>query len=134
MEAAANKGPNKGLANLRMWKPGQSGNPSGRPKDTDKVAAYIRDQTKGGREIADCVMRIMRRQEEEVTNNDVIKASTFLWDRGLGKPSEIAPVLEGLDIKSLDTKDLEMLYDILRKLRPSGPGGDSQGTGEAKAS
>lgn len=38
--ATENKEPNKGIANLRPWQPGQSGNPGGRPKKKPITEAY----------------------------------------------------------------------------------------------
>src|SRR6516162_9685386 len=37
----ANPNPKPGLANLRPWKPGQSGNPSGRPKKQPYLEAMM---------------------------------------------------------------------------------------------
>jgi len=36
--------------NLSPWKPGQSGNPSGRPKGTRDLAGYVLETTDGGAE------------------------------------------------------------------------------------
>ena len=39
--------------NLSPWKPGQSGNPSGRPKGTRGLAGYVLESTRGGKELVD---------------------------------------------------------------------------------
>ena len=39
--------------NLSLWQPGQSGNPSGRPKGTRDLAGYVLESTGGGRELID---------------------------------------------------------------------------------
>jgi len=39
--------------NLSPWQPGQSGNPSGRPKGTRDLAGYVLETTDGGREMID---------------------------------------------------------------------------------
>ncbi len=39
--------------NLSPWKPGQSGNPSGRPKGTRDLAGYVLETTDGGKELVD---------------------------------------------------------------------------------
>ena|GEM_PF-5483654 len=42
--------------NLAPWKPGQRGNPSGRPKGTRDLAGYVLETTNGGKELVDaCV-------------------------------------------------------------------------------
>ncbi|SVD07632.1 uncharacterized protein METZ01_LOCUS410619, partial [marine metagenome] len=39
--------------NLSPWQPGQSGNPSGRPKGTRDLAGYVLETTDGGKELVD---------------------------------------------------------------------------------
>ena len=46
--------------NLRAWKPGQSGNPSGRPKGTRDLAGYVLETTDGGKELVDSLLSIAR--------------------------------------------------------------------------
>jgi len=44
--------------NLSPWKPGQSGNPSGRPKGTRDLAGYVLESTGGGRELVNALLSI----------------------------------------------------------------------------
>ena len=46
--------------NLSPWKPGQSGNPSGRPKGTRDLAGYVLETTDGGKELVDSLLSIAR--------------------------------------------------------------------------
>ena len=46
--------------NLSPWKPGQSGNPSGRPKGTRDLAGYVLESTDGGKELVDALVSIAR--------------------------------------------------------------------------
>ena len=46
--------------NLSPWKPGQSGNPSGRPKGTRDLAGYVLETTGGGKELVDALVSIAR--------------------------------------------------------------------------
>ena len=39
--------------NLSPWQPGQSGNPSGRPKGTRDLAGYVPETTDGDKELVD---------------------------------------------------------------------------------
>ena len=46
--------------NLSPWKPGHSGNPSGRPKGTRDLAGYVLETTDGGKELVDALLCIAR--------------------------------------------------------------------------
>ena len=46
--------------NTSPWKPGQSGNPSGRPKGTRALAGYVLETTDGGKELVDALVSIAR--------------------------------------------------------------------------
>ena len=46
--------------NLSPWKPGQSGNPSGRPKGTRYLAGYVLETTDGGKELIDALLSLAR--------------------------------------------------------------------------
>ena len=46
--------------NLSPWQPGQSGNPSGRPKGTRDLAGYVLETTDGGKELVDALICIDR--------------------------------------------------------------------------
>ena len=46
--------------NLSPWQPGQSGNPSGRPRGTRDLAGYVLETTDGGKELVDALVPIAR--------------------------------------------------------------------------
>ena len=46
--------------NLSPWQPGQSGNPSGRPKGTRDLASYVLETTDDGRELVDALLSLAR--------------------------------------------------------------------------
>ena len=46
--------------NLSPWQPGQSGNPSGRPKGTRDLAGYVLETTDGGKELVDALVAMAR--------------------------------------------------------------------------
>ncbi len=62
---------------------GQSGNPGGRPKG---LAAYIREQTREGEELADLMLGFARNPELAVRERQT--AVQWLADRGLGKVAQ----------------------------------------------
>jgi len=85
--------------NLSPWQPGQSGNPSGRPKGTRDLAAYVLETTDGGKELVDALICIARgvmpnvavqegsrpRKDQQVRPADQLKAIEMLLDRGFGR-------------------------------------------------
>ena len=81
--------------NLSPWQPGQSGNPSGRPKGTRDLAGYVLETTDGGKGLVDSLLCIARgvipvavqedsrpRKGQQVRPADQLKAIEMLLDRG----------------------------------------------------
>ena len=85
--------------NLSPWQPGQSGNPSGRPRGTRDLAGYVLETTDGGKELVDALVSIARgvmpdvpvqegsrpRKDQQVRPADQLKAIEMLLDRGFGR-------------------------------------------------
>ena len=85
--------------NLSPWQPGQSGNPSGRPKGTRDLAGYVLETTDAGRELIDALVSIARgvmpsvavqegsrlRKDQQVRPADQLKAIEMLLDRSFGR-------------------------------------------------
>lgn len=127
-----NNGQNKGLGNLVQWKPGQSGNPNGRPKDVDRLAQYIREQTNGCRDVAMFMMKVMRGEfGTQFKAPDRLRAAEWLADRGVGKAKEIAGDAP-IPLAELSDEEL-MLLERIAARRAAAAGGDSGGTGSAQS-
>jgi hypothetical protein len=62
------------------WKPGQSGNPKGRPPEGDKIVLLAREHT------AAAIEALVR----SLTGKNAVAAASALLDRGWGRPK--APV------------------------------------------
>jgi hypothetical protein len=63
----------------QLWKPGQSGNPAGRPKAEHDIAALCRIHT------AACVETLVKAMKRE---RDAVPAAIALLDRGWGRPKQ----------------------------------------------
>ncbi len=74
-------------ANLTSWRPGQSGNPLGRPKG---FGALIREKTRSGRELVNFALRVMRGKVEGFSSSHRFEAMKWLPDRGWGPIGPIA--------------------------------------------
>lgn len=74
---SGNTGENTG--NLRLWKPGQSGNPGGRPKRSDAVKPLL-DQY--GPEALRKLVALMESEDERIA----LMAAKEIADRAFGKP------------------------------------------------
>lgn len=77
----------KRYAGLIPWQPGKSGNPSGRPKGSQGLAARIRERTQDGKVILDYLMSVLT-GKEKATPKDRLDAAKILLDRGYGKAIE----------------------------------------------
>jgi hypothetical protein len=55
-----------GRANQGSWRPGQTGNPNGRPRVGSGLAQYARTKTKSGRELVDHALRVLRGEARTV--------------------------------------------------------------------
>ena len=118
--------------NLSPWKPGQSGNPSGRPKGTRDLAGYVLETTDGGKELVDALICIARgavpnlaaqkgarpRKDQQVRPADQLKAIEMLLDRGFGRSPQQLDVAH-----NVSSRPLEHLSDeVLRMLVESAKG------------
>ena len=77
------KGGNSGIANLRPWPKGVSGNPSGRPKDpvgAQEIRALARSHAS---EAVGTLVHIMR--DEMISPSARVTAASTLLDRGFGR-------------------------------------------------
>jgi hypothetical protein len=119
----ANPDPSPG----HRWKPGQSGNPGGRPKglerkvrelvDFDRIVAFLADVALGTGVGAGAKMR------------DRIEAAKLLCDRGFGKARQTVDIaadvnssgLAGIDVTRMDAITLKLLIDAVDgSILPSG--------------
>jgi len=91
------------------WKPGQSGNPSGKAKSPKKLSAKIQEQSD---KLIDTLMKIAT--SEETADNVKIQAINTLLDRGFGK----APQTLDVNQRHSLTDELENMIRELNGLPP----------------
>ncbi len=123
--------------NLSPWQPGQSGNPSGRPKGTRDLAGYVLETTDGGKELVDALVSIARgimpnvavqegsrpRKDQQVRPADQLKAIEMLLDRGFGRSPQqldIAHNVSSRPLEHLSDDTLRLLVENARQLEESG--------------
>lgn len=80
-----------------QFKPGQSGNPGGRPKG---FAEYIRAETKEGKDLVDFALSVVRGEKQRGAKQPPgllyrLEALKWLGDRGWGKPLQAVTGAEG---------------------------------------
>ena len=103
-------------ANLRPWKPGQSGNPGGRPRFAffrDALRAELGRVVDGGVTVAE---KIARKLGQRAMRGDV-QAAKFLAERTEGTPSQVLNILgPGGHVI------VQMVHHLARPKRGSAPG------------
>ncbi len=119
--------------NLSPWRPGQSGNPSGRPRGTRDLAGYVLETTDAGRELIDSLLCIARgvmpnvpaqegsrpRKDQQVRPADQLKAIEMLLDRGFGRSPQqldIAHSVSDRPLEHLSDETLRLLVENARQL------------------
>ena len=118
---------------LSPWQPGQSGNPSGRPKGTRDLTGYVLETTDGGKELVDALVSIARgvmpnvpvpegsrpRKDQQVRPADQLKAIEMLLDRGFGRSPQqldIAHSVSDRPLKHLFDETLQLLVESVKGL------------------
>lgn len=112
-------GSDRRLANLKPFKPGQSGNPSGMSKKAMKVIKTAEDH------VADAI-EVLAKALKDKDSKVRIAAANAILDRGMGKPKqsiEMSRVARTLDEIATD--------DLIAAVHE---GADSDGTAETEAS
>lgn len=92
----------------QYWRPGQSGNPAGRPKDQHKIQMLARSF---GAEAIDKLVELMRSGE----NQDIQRrAAMAILDRGYGKPQ---PATDEQPLAATLTTDerIAMLMELAKR-------------------
>ena len=124
--------------NLSPWQPGQSGNPSSRPKGTRDLAGYVLETTDGGKELVDALLSIVRgvtpnvpvqessrpRKDQQVRPADQLKAIEMLLDRGFGRSPQqldIAHSVTDRPLAHLSDETLRLLVESAKQLNPGSP-------------
>ena len=119
--------------NLSPWKPGQSGNPSSRPRGTRYLAGYVLETTDSDKELVDALVSIARgvipnvaaqessrpRKDQQVRPADQLKAIEMLLDRGFGRPPQqldVAHSVSDRPLEHLSDETLQLLIENARQL------------------
>lgn len=105
------------------WKPGRSGNPAGRPKETEDMRKARELAQQHSVRAIQRLVKLLGSKNESV----VIRAAEVILDRGLGKPVNVidmlasgvgddpTPARSTLDLSRLTKEERETLRDLTRK-------------------
>ena len=124
---------NSASNNLSPWQPGQSGNPSGRPKGTRDLAGYVLETTESGQELVDALASIARgampnvavqvgsrpRKDQQVRPADQLRAIEMLLNRGFGRSPQqldVAHSVSDRPLEHLSDETLRLLVENARQL------------------
>ena len=119
---------NNASNNLSPWKPGQNGNPSGKPKGTRDLAGYVLETTDGGKELIDSLICIARgavpnlavqkgsrpRKDQQVRPADQLRAIEMLLNRGFGRSPQQLDVAHSVSdgpLEHLSDETLRLLVE-----------------------
>ena len=132
--------------NLSPWKPGQSGNPSGRPKGTRDLAGYVLETTDGGKELVDALVSIARgvmpnvpaqegsrpRKDQQVRPADQLNAIEMLLDRGFGRSPQQLDIAHSVSDRPFANLSDETLMSLVENARQLEEGSGVVFDGEGK--
>ena len=131
---------------LSLWKPGQSGNPSGRPKGTRDLAGYVLETTDGGKELVDALVSIARgvmpnepaqegsrpRKDQQVRPADQLNAIEMLLDRGFGRSPQQLDIAHSVSDRPFANSPDETLMLLVENARQLEEGSGVVFDGEGK--
>ena len=83
-----------------MFQKGKSGNPSGRPKDTDEKRAFTQACQGHSKEALTTLLEVMRNKKAPAAAR--VKASETILDRGWGKAPQTLTVEDERDVTIFD--------------------------------
>ena len=105
------------------WKPGRSGNPQGRPKETEDMRKARELAQQHSVRAVNRLVKLLGSKNESV----VIRAAEVILDRGLGKPVTMIDMLNSgasiqpeqekrtADFSRLTKEERQVISDLVRK-------------------
>ena len=116
-DAGANQpiaAPESGIARGRPWRPGESGNPRGRPVGGLSVATFIREL--GGFDARVYVERLHAMAMDKRQPRLALEAIRILLERGFGRPPDMTVTFDVSALRDLSDADLEAALRVAERL------------------
>ena len=95
------------------WKPGESGNPSGRPKGFGQI---VRSLTTEGEELVELALDLAKNAPPRVR----MEAIEWLADRGFGKVPDQSDIQVGVHVSELRSWDIQEWREARQVMLDSG--------------
>lgn len=102
------------------WKPGQTGNPNGRPKKVQQIIDRAQEHAEAA---LDALIELVNSEDERVK----LQAATALLDRGLGKPKQtVEDVTSKTEVSDYTVDELRALAGMGSKRATTSEDGEGK--------
>ncbi len=100
------------MKNLKPWRPGEGGNPTGLPKNVREIQALAREMSP---RVLEAFFQLLN--DESTPARDRIAAGTYIVDRGCGKAPILAAITSEISMGDATASETEGVTALLARAR-----------------